>query len=359
MKRLALACIGLLLLATSALHADVLRDQPWDGVSRGSPAQDFTDTANRVYSVWLFDDFTVPEPGWWIDRVTIYGSEQGTPSYNVGIYLSISPAPRADLLNVIATGTEVVLEPGSYPQRRRANLVFELNGFYLPPGTYYLSAWVRRPFDLNNDGIANDGGQWFWLRTSPTLGQPFYLHNPAGGWGFGGNPVGGGWNSEQDLSFTIEGRATPPGVIVRGTVNLQDYSGDRTTVPVSIEVRAPGSISPLETHVVDMDSEGRYSFRTVLRGMYDLSAKANRWLRQTVPAVALGDDTIVNFTLASGDIDGDNEVTLFDFGVLVNAFGSMPGDSNWNPSADLDGDEEVSLFDFGILVRNFGSIGDD
>ncbi|GIV16484.1 MAG: hypothetical protein KatS3mg022_1919 [Armatimonadota bacterium] len=49
----------------------------------------------------------------------------------------------------------------------------------------------------------------------------------------------------------------------------------------------------------------------------------------------------------------------FDLGVLVAAFGSMPGDANWNPEADLDGDEEVTLFDFGVLVSNFGAVGDD
>ncbi|GIV16564.1 MAG: hypothetical protein KatS3mg022_1999 [Armatimonadota bacterium] len=35
----------------------------------------------------------------------------------------------------------------------------------------------------------------------------------------------------------------------------------------------------------------------------------------------------------------------------------MPGDPNWNPDADLDGDDEVTLFDFGILTANFGLIG--
>ncbi len=62
-------------------------------------------------------------------------------------------------------------------------------------------------------------------------------------------------------------------------------------------------------------------------------------------------------TLLNGDIDGDNEVTLFDFGALTNAFGSVPGDPNWNPDADLDGDDEVTLFDFSILTANFGLIG--
>jgi hypothetical protein len=348
MKRFALAVLAALVWSVPALRADVLWDQPWDGVSRGSPAQDFTDMDNRIYSVWLFDDFTVPEPGWWIDRVTVYGSEQGDTRYNLGVYLSISSAPHVDVLDVVATGSEVVLEPGEPPLRRRANLEFELNGFYLPPGTYYLSAWVRRPFD--------PGGQWFWLRTSPTQGEPFYLHNPGGGWGFGGNPVGGGWLTEQDLSFTIEGRST---VRISGTVTLQEYVGDKTVVPVTIEVRNPGSTDPLETHVVNLDEGARYSFQTLLRGTFDLSTKAPHWLRQTVANVSIAGDVTVDFTLSNGDIDGDNEVTLFDFGALVAAFGSVPGDSNWNPNADLDGDEEVTLFDFGILVGNFGATGDE
>ncbi|MEJ5253233.1 MAG: RHS repeat protein [Chthonomonadetes bacterium] len=50
-------------------------------------------------------------------------------------------------------------------------------------------------------------------------------------------------------------------------------------------------------------------------------------------------------------------MTLFDFGLLVDAFGSMPGDPNWNPDADLDGDDEVTLFDYGILTSNFGLLG--
>jgi YD repeat-containing protein len=50
-------------------------------------------------------------------------------------------------------------------------------------------------------------------------------------------------------------------------------------------------------------------------------------------------------------------VNLFDFGALVDAFGSVPGDDNWNPDADLDGDDEVTLFDFGILTSHFGLVG--
>jgi len=65
----------------------------------------------------------------------------------------------------------------------------------------------------------------------------------------------------------------------------------------------------------------------------------------------------LHITLLNGDCDGDNEVTLFDFGIVVSAMGSVPGDPNWDARADLDGDGEVTLFDYGILVRNFGQVG--
>ncbi|GIV15362.1 MAG: hypothetical protein KatS3mg022_0797 [Armatimonadota bacterium] len=65
----------------------------------------------------------------------------------------------------------------------------------------------------------------------------------------------------------------------------------------------------------------------------------------------------LHITLLNGDCDGDNEVTLLDFGIVVSAFGSTPNDPNWDPRADLDGDLEVTLFDYGIVVRHFGAVG--
>jgi len=93
---------------------------------------------------------------------------------------------------------------------------------------------------------------------------------------------------------------------------------------------------------------------------FALSAKPLSYLRRTVN-VDTSEDSVLDLyiLLVNGDIDDDNEVTLFDFGALVAAFGSVPDDEIWNPRADLDGDMEVTLFDFGIIVRNFGEIGDE
>jgi hypothetical protein len=150
----------------------------------------------------------------------------------------------------------------------------------------------------------------------------------------------------------------PPGFAVSGTVTLGDFRGDVTQVPVDVEIRKDGSVVRSET--VNLDSAGGYTLTNVEPGAYDIAFKASHWLRVVVPVTVSNSDVSgVDVVLTNGDIDGDNEVTLLDFGALVAAFGSMPGDDNWNPDADLDGDEEVTLLDFGVLVQSFGAIGDE
>lgn len=144
-----------------------------------------------------------------------------------------------------------------------------------------------------------------------------------------------------------------------GYVELGDFAGDTSTVRVRVEIRPLGSNTPVDVHDTFLDAYGMFSIETWGRGEFDVAVKASHWLRQKHSYVWLWDEVWIPFSLVNGDIDGDNEVTLFDFGELVVAFGSMPGDSNWSQEADLDGDQEVTLFDFGILVRNFGLIGDE
>jgi|GEM_PF-1245267 hypothetical protein len=150
----------------------------------------------------------------------------------------------------------------------------------------------------------------------------------------------------------------PPGFAVSGTVTLGDFGGDVTQVPVEVEIRKNGSV--VRSERINLSSSGGYTLRDVEPGTYDIAFKASHWLRVVVPVtVSTSDVSGVDVVLTNGDIDGDNEVTLLDFGALVAAFGSMPGDDNWNSDADLDGDEEVTLLDFGVLVQNFGAIGDE
>ncbi|MDW8320984.1 MAG: hypothetical protein RMM08_06455 [Armatimonadota bacterium] len=148
-------------------------------------------------------------------------------------------------------------------------------------------------------------------------------------------------------------------VQVVAQITLEDYLGSPQGRQMEVQIRQPGSTEPLETHHSTLDENGILRITTALNGVYDFSVKGEHWLRRTAANVNLSGTVNLSLSLQNGDIDGDNEVSLFDFGLLVAAFGAVPEHTNWNPLADLDGDEEVSLFDFGILVRNFGAIGDE
>jgi hypothetical protein len=56
----------------------------------------------------------------------------------------------------------------------------------------------------------------------------------------------------------------------------------------------------------------------------------------------------------SGDINGDGIVNMKDVVLVAKAFGSRPGDSNWNANADLDGNGIIDKNDLVIVLSNFG-----
>ncbi len=160
--------------------------------------------------------------------------------------------------------------------------------------------------------------------------------------------------------FTV-GAGIPPAMPRSATavqLTISSFTGDYSLVNLRVEIRHPDETWALDTLTVSPNANGTLSL-SLPKGTWDLAFKGDRTLRRVLRSVAIPASGTLNVSLDAGDADDDNEVTLFDFGQLVAAFGSMPGDSNWNPTCDFDGDEEVTLFDFGILVRNFGLIGDE
>ena len=181
----------------------------------------------------------------------------------------------------------------------------------------------------------------------------------------------------------IEGTVEMPGYV--GPANTGSGDGSWTAmIPLTLEFREPGTTNVLFRKTVALTMPqldggiATFHLNNIPAGTYDIAAKEyiqffpwsdgrtfkfTRTLRAlapnvVVPANGTGSVTVA-LTMLAGDADGDNEVTLFDFGLLVQAFGALRGDENWNQAVDFDGDEEITLFDFGILVRNFGEIGAD
>ena len=89
------------------------------------------------------------------------------------------------------------------------------------------------------------------------------------------------------------------------------------------------------------------------RGNYTLSATAQLGPNETnnSPNPSLTSWVVVTIP---GDIDGDFKVGLSDLRLLAAAYGSKPGDPNWNPNADIDNSGTIDLQDLFILSQNYG-----
>ena len=59
-----------------------------------------------------------------------------------------------------------------------------------------------------------------------------------------------------------------------------------------------------------------------------------------------------------GDLDGDGDVDLADLQALLSAYGSCPGDANYNSAADLtdDGNACIGLADLQIVLAYYGTV---
>jgi hypothetical protein len=61
-----------------------------------------------------------------------------------------------------------------------------------------------------------------------------------------------------------------------------------------------------------------------------------------------------------GDINGDHKVDMRDVGASAKAFGTVLGDTLWNPNADITGPEslvpdgKVDMRDISLIAKHFG-----
>lgn len=157
-----------------------------------------------------------------------------------------------------------------------------------------------------------------------------------------------GWGSIAVYSWT-----PPQPRTLRVNLTLDGLGGEP---PHVAEVRMH-SLHNAETVEVQMGVNPDGSFTLVPPAgwsRFTLSVRTGTWLRRAVE-VDLSRDGQAHLVLPNGDIDGDNEVTLLDFGELVRWFGWTGGIS----PADLNRDNRVDLLDFAILMRNFGLAGDE
>jgi len=57
------------------------------------------------------------------------------------------------------------------------------------------------------------------------------------------------------------------------------------------------------------------------------------------------------------DVNNNNEVNILDIAGVAVAFGSTPGENNWNPITDINGDEVINILDISQVAVVFGKTG--
>lgn len=345
-----------------------------------------TGTAGTFFR--LADDFVVPKCGFVLTGVKVYGYRTGLPNQITGGNLKIwdrnprdsvtgGQDPNAVLL--YDSGTQAASITDQIQATPSAlGIVYRIFNTQVPtgtpPGTTRKLEQVTLPVDPPL--AMGPGTYWFDYTLNPAAAGAVFnpsttfdnLRGIAGSnglqwqnaalvWAFlvdGGNPATPP-SVPQDLPFILVGQ---PGFC--GVVTLEGCS-DPGGVQATVEIRNVGSTTPLQTAVVTLDSAGKFCVQVagnIAQGVYDVAVKPNtRWMRKNMSSVDLRDR--VNFFLMTGDCNGDNEVDIGDFALLSAAFGSVPGDPNWDENCDLNCDMEIDIGDFALLSSRFGATGDD
>lgn len=117
--------------------------------------------------------------------------------------------------------------------------------------------------------------------------------------------------------------------------------------------------TPAFTRPVKLNSDGSFQLTNVPAAAYKLAVKGSKWLRRVTYINTLnGPVTSLTIKLLPGDVVEDNAVNDTDLKTLQKAYGSKPGDANWNAQADLDCDGKVGANDLALLQKNLGKTGD-
>jgi hypothetical protein len=133
------------------------------------------------------------------------------------------------------------------------------------------------------------------------------------------------------------------------TFNVTAYYGSTAIVLPNGKYYTTVTLAPAESTTI------LFTWNTtgVSPGFYTIKARASQVLGET----SLSDNTCIDGTVLVtilGDVDGDGAVGTSDLIAFCDAYGSEPGDSNWDVYCDLNGDDKIDASDLFDLSKNYG-----
>ena len=154
-------------------------------------------------------------------------------------------------------------------------------------------------------------------------------------------------------------RADPPTRSVSGTITLDSVVDSHQPINFEFTPTGGGSAFVRTVTLGDILNNHNFTFGSIPPGVYNIGIKGSKWLRANLTGIDLtgSDYSGLNAFLPGGDANNDNVVDIADFGLLVNAYGTMTGDPNFDSRADFTCDSVVDIGDFGVLNNNYNGGG--
>ncbi len=181
------------------------------------------------------------------------------------------------------------------------------------------------------------------------LGPPFPIHNIAVSSATASSPKLKPGES-LEISFTVEnyGNAEEAVMLVIGQNSSAVWMAPQYLEPFTIHSQnitlSPGA-----------DYTFTYSWNTSYAhlGLNSISIQAQLVLDE----IEASDNTFIIdavMIVALGDLDANGQINIIDISIAAKAYGSVPGDHNWNPDADLNNDNIINILDLSLIAKEYG-----
>ena len=141
-----------------------------------------------------------------------------------------------------------------------------------------------------------------------------------------------------DVNVTVQNQGNVmEGFVVNAYCNSSSFGAEGVVLPIGAST----------TLTLTWDTIGS------AKGIYTISANASIFPNETLT----GDNTYTDGTVRVnivGDMNSDKKVSITDIVIIALAFGSKPGDPNWNAISDVNNDGKVTITDVVIAAIHFG-----
>ncbi len=130
-------------------------------------------------------------------------------------------------------------------------------------------------------------------------------------------------------------------------------------IPVDVTLETAGGVIVLN-QTITLDTYGMFNLTNLIPGDYTLRVKPVTGLALSQAITVTSSPNSVHMGVVhTGDANGDNRVSLLDFSLLAQAFGTSQGAPGYNPAVDFNGNTVIDLLDFSALASNYGTSGAD